>query len=66
MKRISILKPAESTEVKRRICTLYPEERDDIFGRPPETVWENMAAFDKYPDKLEIFKSGGVMTDIVL
>ena len=43
-----------------------PEERDDIFGRPPETVWENITAFDKYPDKLEIFKSGGVMTDIVL
>ena len=43
-----------------------PEERDDIFGRPPETVWENISAFDKYPDKLEIFKSGGVMTDIVL
>lgn len=43
-----------------------PEERDDIFGRPPETVWENITAFDKYPEKLEIFKSGGVMTDIVL
>ena len=43
-----------------------PEERDDIFVRPPETVWENITAFDKYPEKLEIFKSGGVMTDIVL
>lgn len=43
-----------------------PEERDDIFGRPPETVWENITAFDKYPEKLEIFKIGGVMTDIVL
>ncbi len=43
-----------------------PGERDDIFGRPPETVWENITAFDKYPEKLEIFKSGGVMTDIVL
>ena len=43
-----------------------PEERDDIFGRPPETVWENITAFDKYPEKLEIFKRGGVMTDIVL
>lgn len=43
-----------------------PEERDDIFGKPPETVWDNITAFDKYPEKLEIFKSGGVMTDIVL
>ena len=43
-----------------------PEERDDIFGRPPETVWENITAVDKYPAKLEIFKSGGGMTDIVL
>ncbi|MBR1860106.1 MAG: glutamine synthetase, partial [Selenomonadaceae bacterium] len=30
------------------------EERDKLFGAPPATVWENMQAFDKYPDKVSI------------
>ena len=26
-------------------------ERDSLFGKPPETVWENIRGFDLYPDK---------------
>jgi len=42
------------------------EERDRFFGKAPGTVWENIVAFEKYPEKLEIFKRDDVMTDHVL
>ena len=42
------------------------EERTKFFGEVPRTVWENMCAFDKYPEKLEIFKRDDVMTDMAL
>lgn len=42
------------------------EERDRMFGRAPATVWENISAFDKYPDKLAIFLRDGVMNEKAL
>ncbi len=42
------------------------DERAHLFGKAPATVWENLTAFGKYPEKLRIFKEGGVMPDIVL
>lgn len=42
------------------------EERTRYFGKAPRTVWENIQAFDKYPDKLKIFKRDDVMTDMAL
>ncbi len=42
------------------------EERDKLFGRAPRTVWENIKAFDRYADKLEIFKRDDVMDDVTL
>lgn len=42
------------------------EERDKFFGKAPSTVWENLQAFEKYPEKLEIFKRDDVMTDMAL
>lgn len=42
------------------------EERDKFFGKAPSTVWENILAFEKYPEKLEIFKRDDVMTEITL
>lgn len=42
------------------------EERARYFGKAPRTVWENIQAFDKYPDKLKIFKRDDVMTDMAL
>ena len=42
------------------------EERDKYFGRAPRTVWENLQAFEKYPEKMEIFKRDDVMTDIAI
>ena len=42
------------------------EERDKFFGKAPSTVWENLQAFEKYPEKLEIFKRDDVMTEMAL
>lgn len=42
------------------------EERDKFFGPAPRTVWENVLAFDKHPEKLEIFKRDNVMTEAAL
>ena len=42
------------------------EERDRLFGKAPATVWENIGAFDRYPEKLAVFKEGDVMTDLAL
>ena len=37
------------------------EERDAMFGAPPATVWENMAAFEKYPAKVKVISAGGAL-----
>ncbi len=42
------------------------DERDRFFGKAPNTVWENICAFDKYPEKLDIFRRDDVMTDLTL
>ncbi|BEU88654.1 glutamine synthetase [Selenomonas sp. TAMA-11512] len=36
-------------------------ERNRLFGAPPETVWENMQAFERYPDKLRAVTEGGAL-----
>jgi glutamine synthetase len=38
------------------------KQRNRLFGRAPMTVWENVCAFDKEPEKLKIFQVGDVMT----
>ena len=39
------------------VFTYYSEEeRDKLFGRAPETVWQNLKAFDMYPEKTRIFE----------
>ncbi|MBQ7704347.1 MAG: glutamine synthetase [Selenomonadaceae bacterium] len=42
------------------------EERSKLFGKPPATVWENMAAFEKYPDKVKIISSGGALQERII
>ena len=37
------------------------EERDNLFGEPPATVWENMEAFEKYPAKVRVITAGGAL-----
>jgi glutamine synthetase len=43
-----------------------PEEREELFGVAPSTVWENISAFKRHPDKLNVLKNGGVMNDKLL
>jgi len=38
-------------------------QRNRLFGKAPLTVWENICAFDKYPQKLKAFKAGNVMSE---
>lgn len=42
------------------------EERNEFFGVAPKTVYENILAFEKYPNKLEILKANDVFTDKIL
>lgn len=42
------------------------EERDQLFGKAPATVWQNLCAFDQHPEKLKVFMDGDVMPEIVL
>lgn len=42
------------------------EERDRYFGVHPATVWENLQAFTRYPEKADVLKHGGVFTDAVI
>jgi len=38
------------------------EERSALFGKAPATVYENLSAFDAYPEKLDVLKAGDVFT----
>lgn len=40
-------------------------ERDKLFGKPPATVWENMQAFENYPDKLKVITGGALNEKII-
>jgi glutamine synthetase len=42
------------------------EERNRLFGSAPRTVWENLSAFDKYPEKFDVLTQGGVMDALTL
>lgn len=37
------------------------EERAHLFGEPPATVWENLCAFEKYPEKVAVLTQGGIL-----
>ena len=41
-------------------------ERNTYFGKAPATVYENLSAIDKYPEKLTILKRNSVMTDKII
>ncbi len=42
------------------------EEREQLFGEVPVTVWENINAFEKYKEKLKIFEVGNVMDELTI
>lgn len=42
------------------------EEREDLFGQPPATVWENMMNLDLHLDKRKALLEGAVFTDEII
>ncbi len=42
------------------------DERNKYFGKPPATVWENMKAFDAYPDKVAVLTQGDIIKPLYL
>ena len=38
-----------------------PEKRSKLFGKHPATVWENMQALEKYPQKTQVLTRGDVL-----
>ncbi|MBR6700755.1 MAG: glutamine synthetase, partial [Firmicutes bacterium] len=43
-----------------------PAERNKLFGRAPETVWENISALDANPEKLKVLYRGDVFNDLTI
>lgn len=39
------------------------EEREEYFGEVPETVYENVLAFDKYPEKVQVLENGNILNE---
>jgi glutamine synthetase len=42
------------------------EERTEYFGKAPATVYENICAFDAYPEKLKVLTQGDVFNHILI
>lgn len=42
------------------------QERNELFGNPPATVWDNLASFEKYPEKKQVLLAGGVFDDRII
>lgn len=42
------------------------EERETYFGKAPATVYENLEAFRKYPEKLSVLKADNVIGDKII
>lgn len=43
-----------------------PAERNKLFGRAPETVWENIMALETNPGKLAVLYRGNVFNDLTI
>ena len=42
------------------------QERNNLFGIPPATVWENMNAFKKYPEKKAALMAGDIFRPVFI
>lgn len=52
---------------ERNVFDEYTEaERNQLFGKAPETVWENIMAFDNFPEKTKILLKDGVFDELTL
>ena len=52
---------------EKNVFTEYSEdERKKLFGEPPKTVWENLKAFDRFPEKVKAISADGVIDNVSL
>ncbi len=42
------------------------EQRQELYGKSPATVWENLDSFGKCEDRQSVLKNGGVFTDDII
>lgn len=42
------------------------EKRDQLFGKPPKTVWENIKGLKRANGQLDVLRSGGVFSSRIL
>lgn len=42
------------------------DERNNLFGKPPKTVWENIGKLQAANGKLDVLRSGDVFTDRII
>lgn len=42
------------------------EERNQLFGKPPATVWDNLISFNNYPSKTSVLLDGNVFSQAIL
>lgn len=42
------------------------EQRNHLFGAPPATVWENMTAMERYPEKKAVLTAGGALRNEII
>ncbi|MGI6751817.1 MAG: glutamine synthetase [Anaerovoracaceae bacterium] len=41
-------------------------ERDELFGKAPATVWESVQTLDLYPEKRKVLMEAGVFSDLTI
>ncbi len=42
------------------------KERNRMFGKAPSTVWESLCRLEKYPEKTNVLRAGGIFDDRTL
>ncbi|MFC2663018.1 MAG: glutamine synthetase, partial [Eubacterium sp.] len=42
------------------------EERNRLFGKAPATVWQNLKAFDLYPEKMKIYQDNDIFPELII
>ena len=50
-------------EINNILNEISDEERNKYFGKAPATIYENISALDKYPEKVQVLKRNDVLTE---
>mgnify|MGYP002561947628 CR=1 FL=1 len=53
----------KNPKTNRKNAGFTDEERNKYFGKAPATIYENISALDKYPEKVQVLKRNDVLTE---